>query len=115
MILYRIIRNDGKGFVSGSDHHGNGPRFSDTGSFFRRPETIAQHLDNLCHEWEYVGWRQGDRSRTGGMRGWCKRVGKPDYSRLQNYRVQKLTVLASREDTLEALDFIDMVKRGKAA
>ena len=106
MILYRIIRKqDGKAFVSQSDHP-HGSIWGSSGVFFKKPSTIKGHLHNLCFDWKW-------QYINGRFQFWAPAIPifpDPDIGRLDNYIVEKLRIHARSTDRHDAADFIEMMK-----
>lgn len=111
MILYRIIRkSDSKVFISES-YTTKGGTWGRDGVLFKKTSTIAEHLDNLCHDWQ---WRNSSWTNYMGKTcyhgRWVRIEGSYDVSRLDSYLVEKLTILASKADRLDASDFVENCK-----
>ncbi len=105
MILYRIIRkSDGKAFYGFDSFYGK-QRWGGEGILLKRPESIAKHLKRLCFDYEkkHYGWENCQFY-------WAPKNIIPDMSRLKNYKVEKLTVMAAKTDSIAANDFIETIK-----
>lgn len=119
--MYRIIcAITDKALVSGSDSahaHLAGPGFKGRykgawyergtwarggGAFWKTEWTVKKHLQNLCHDWDRKWGPSGHYSDT-----WMEAIpGPPDWSRLNDLRVEQIYITDYTTTQLLASDFM---------
>lgn len=111
MKLYRIKRiSDGKYFVSNSKitleymKRWKPNNFGSCGAFYKKKGTIRAHLHNLCHDWK------SHRINPNYSFTEEKPIGSADWSRLDLYEVETITIIDHGEKTQSAKDFMGILE-----